>query len=325
MAKKKLFGNHIEPSCETCALGMVSSDGETVLCRHAGAPSKYHSCKKFRYDPLKRTPRREPVLETFNASDFSLMDPADELMEPMKHDEPTEDPVRDAMLDTLRSYLDTTDAPNADDILELLSVSAESVEESIEDIVEESAEDIAEETDDRAVADDGTLSDELLDDTLLTEDDTAADSADTQPAESEDEPTADDTDTIDFESDEEYHSTFLASEEDIRRDMEQFTVEVHKGASTRAAFNHFAVEFSEEDVDEIEAEDEDEPVLTQPENPALFLDVESENAFEAAFASENPLLSDDLLFLNLDHLDGETIESLVLNEDGSLSTMTEEL
>ncbi len=325
MAKKKLFGNHIEPSCETCALGTLSSDGESVLCRHAGAPSKHYSCKRFRYDPLKRTPHREPTLLTFNASDFSLMDPSDELMEPIRHDEPVDDPVRDAMLDTLRTYLDSTDAPSAVDILQLLSVADDAVEEAESAVTSSGTDDDVAAT---AAESPDVLPDEALDDPLLDE------NAVEPEEEPEEEPEATEAaakpstidDTFSFDEDADHpHTSFLASEEDIRRDMEQFTVEVHKGASARAAFNDFAVEFHEADVEEEDAEEEIEPVLPPTEDTAVFLDDKQENAFEAALADEDPLLSDDLLFLNLDDLSGETIESLVLNDDGTLSATTEEL
>ena len=34
--------------------------------------SPYYKCKKFRYDPLRRVPKRPPKLPAFSPEDFSL-------------------------------------------------------------------------------------------------------------------------------------------------------------------------------------------------------------------------------------------------------------
>lgn len=72
MAKKKLFGNKPQPCCGTCALGKLSAEGDVVMCKHAGVVSTEHSCRRFRYDPLKRVPRRERRPEIFDEQTFSL-------------------------------------------------------------------------------------------------------------------------------------------------------------------------------------------------------------------------------------------------------------
>ena len=53
--------------------GRLSADGESVLCPKKGIMDKDFSCKRFRYDPLKRVPeKREPKLPEFSPDDFSL-------------------------------------------------------------------------------------------------------------------------------------------------------------------------------------------------------------------------------------------------------------
>lgn len=70
---RKLFGNNIDPCCEYCAHGKVSSDGN-VYCLQKGVVPQYYSCKWFVYAPLKRIPRRPPTLPNYDPEDFSLED-----------------------------------------------------------------------------------------------------------------------------------------------------------------------------------------------------------------------------------------------------------
>ncbi len=70
---KKIFDkNNVTPVCAYCEHGKISSDGETVLCRKTGVVDVNFTCRKFRYDPLKRQPRRAKPLDKFSENDFSL-------------------------------------------------------------------------------------------------------------------------------------------------------------------------------------------------------------------------------------------------------------
>ena len=71
---RKPFGSRIEPKCEYCACGTRSVDGKMVLCTKRGIMEPQGKCRKFAYDPLKRVPRRAPVLPQFSQEDFSLED-----------------------------------------------------------------------------------------------------------------------------------------------------------------------------------------------------------------------------------------------------------
>ena len=57
MAKKKLFGNNVKPSCKYCECAK-SRKGENIVCEKYGDVKAYDSCKKFAYDPLKRIPKK---------------------------------------------------------------------------------------------------------------------------------------------------------------------------------------------------------------------------------------------------------------------------
>lgn len=70
MAKKKLFGNSITPSCEYCRNVIKSANGE-LICQN-GMQSLEKVCKKYIYDPLKREPKATPNLPRYNAEDFKI-------------------------------------------------------------------------------------------------------------------------------------------------------------------------------------------------------------------------------------------------------------
>ena len=70
--KRPLFGNFVEPACRYCHNARESGDGTLILCQHRGVVAPYDSCRKYRYDPLRRVPSRQPVLPQYDQSDFEL-------------------------------------------------------------------------------------------------------------------------------------------------------------------------------------------------------------------------------------------------------------
>lgn len=71
--RQKLYGNHIEATCEYCQFGRRSSDEKAILCPKKGVVPLYHHCRKFVYDPLKRIPTTPPPpAEEFTAEDFRI-------------------------------------------------------------------------------------------------------------------------------------------------------------------------------------------------------------------------------------------------------------
>jgi len=68
---KDLFNRHITPACEYCAIGQKASNKEKVLCPKKGIVTPDYHCWRFRYDPLKRQPKK-PVRQEFAAEDFSF-------------------------------------------------------------------------------------------------------------------------------------------------------------------------------------------------------------------------------------------------------------
>ena len=50
----------IEKFCKYCEHAATLSDPDSMLCAKIGVVSASHCCRRFRYDPLKRVPRRKP-------------------------------------------------------------------------------------------------------------------------------------------------------------------------------------------------------------------------------------------------------------------------
>lgn len=69
--KKKLFGNSVEPDCRYCIHN--ASANETVIdCPESAAGKPEAPCRRFSYDPLKRSPQNLPPLPQYDPEDFSL-------------------------------------------------------------------------------------------------------------------------------------------------------------------------------------------------------------------------------------------------------------
>ena len=50
-----LFDKNIEPRCAYCQWGTPLNEGQ-IMCSKKGIVACAGSCRRFRYDPLKRTP-----------------------------------------------------------------------------------------------------------------------------------------------------------------------------------------------------------------------------------------------------------------------------
>ena len=69
----KLFRKKIDPRCAYCERGRDLGNGR-VACVHKGVVDEAFHCRKFRYDPLKRTPPRpvKPEFSELKQEDFVL-------------------------------------------------------------------------------------------------------------------------------------------------------------------------------------------------------------------------------------------------------------
>ena len=63
----------MERSCAHCAYG-VKLDDDSVLCTKKGVRSILGSCRRFKYDPVKRIPKtaKAPDFKKYEEVDYSL-------------------------------------------------------------------------------------------------------------------------------------------------------------------------------------------------------------------------------------------------------------
>lgn len=68
-----LFEKKIDPRCAYCERG-AKLDEDSVVCIKRGVVSAGGSCRKFKYDPLKRVPARPavPDFSRLKDEDFTL-------------------------------------------------------------------------------------------------------------------------------------------------------------------------------------------------------------------------------------------------------------
>lgn len=67
-----LFPGNAFPACKNCRNGKKSQDGRHILCMKKGVVPPDYSCRKYRYDPLRRVPTRMPALPAFDKAEFKI-------------------------------------------------------------------------------------------------------------------------------------------------------------------------------------------------------------------------------------------------------------
>lgn len=68
----KVFSKELPHHCEYCAHGMASEFSDEILCLKKGITHAFDSCRKYKYDPLKRQPQRQKVDNNYSSEDFSI-------------------------------------------------------------------------------------------------------------------------------------------------------------------------------------------------------------------------------------------------------------
>lgn len=68
-----LFRKKIERCCAYCQHGADLGDG-MILCSKKGLRSQESSCRRFKYDPFKRIPRKAKAIDfsAFEDNDYTL-------------------------------------------------------------------------------------------------------------------------------------------------------------------------------------------------------------------------------------------------------------
>lgn len=72
MRKKIIDPNEAAKECRNCAYGMAFPEEDKVICKKSGIRNPDSGCRKFKYDPLCRVPRRKPLLVEYSEEDFAL-------------------------------------------------------------------------------------------------------------------------------------------------------------------------------------------------------------------------------------------------------------
>lgn len=68
----KLFGKNIVPACCYCRHGRANPEGDRIFCQKKGIMDAADYCRKFEYDPLKRSPKKNRIDDEYTQKDFSL-------------------------------------------------------------------------------------------------------------------------------------------------------------------------------------------------------------------------------------------------------------
>lgn len=72
MRKKIIDSKDAAKECQNCAYGLLLGDEKKIFCEKSGIRNMDSTCKKFKYSPLCRVPRRQPTLASFSEEDFAL-------------------------------------------------------------------------------------------------------------------------------------------------------------------------------------------------------------------------------------------------------------
>lgn len=68
----KHFNKKLEHHCEYCVHGVVLDYSKEILCKKKGITDATDSCRKYKYDPLKREPKKLKISNNYNPEDFLL-------------------------------------------------------------------------------------------------------------------------------------------------------------------------------------------------------------------------------------------------------------
>ena len=70
--KKKLFNKDIPPKCEYCRFSSEFGSENQLLCKYKGVVECFDSCRKYKYDILKRKPQTVKLGNDYSDEDFVL-------------------------------------------------------------------------------------------------------------------------------------------------------------------------------------------------------------------------------------------------------------
>ena len=68
----KGFNKKLQKSCLWCVHGKNSDFCDDIFCKKHGVTTKADACRHYKYDPLKRTPKKQKCFDNFTSDDFTL-------------------------------------------------------------------------------------------------------------------------------------------------------------------------------------------------------------------------------------------------------------
>lgn len=68
----KLFNKEISPACKYCVYSSALAFSNDMICKHQGITDADNSCRRYKYDPLKREPKSVKIEKNYTKSDFEI-------------------------------------------------------------------------------------------------------------------------------------------------------------------------------------------------------------------------------------------------------------
>lgn len=69
---EKAFNKKLQHRCEYCVHGIGILNSNEIICKKKGVTDRQDCCRRYKYDPLKRTPENAKISSNYSAEDFSL-------------------------------------------------------------------------------------------------------------------------------------------------------------------------------------------------------------------------------------------------------------
>lgn len=69
---KKMFSNEIPKKCEYCINASPIGRDKEMVCLKRGIVNADDLCRKYKYDPLKREPKKQLISDNYSPEDFKL-------------------------------------------------------------------------------------------------------------------------------------------------------------------------------------------------------------------------------------------------------------
>ncbi len=69
---KRMFNKDLPKKCEYCLNAIPLGSDNEMICKKRGIVYSDDLCKKYKYDPLKRTPKKPKLANNYSPDDFII-------------------------------------------------------------------------------------------------------------------------------------------------------------------------------------------------------------------------------------------------------------